>query len=332
MSRPPALPALVAVTCLLLSGCGGTPGSTTQPHPSASRTSTTTPTQAPPVVHASGRDAGWRLPQPSARQALVDLGAGHVLLAGGMLQGDSSTAAVHRIDLATGRAAPAPPLSVAVHDAAGGLFAGAPAVFGGGNATEQSLVQSLHGTTWRRVDAFPTSRSDLSAVTTPDGTIVLGGYDGRSVPRTIWAQRGRSRLQPNGQLARGVRYAATALVQGEIYVFGGEVAGAELSAVQRVDPRTGRTRVVAHLPHPLGHAMAAAVGGRVLLMGGRINSATQSDQMWWFDPSGRRFTRAGRLPRPLSDASVAVSGSSVWLLGGEDPGVSDRVVRVDLTR
>ena len=104
-------------------------------------------------------------------------------------------------------------------------------------------------------------------------------------------------MQPSGSLVRGVRYAATALVGGQVYVFGGEVSGAELSTVQRVDPRTGRTRiVVARLPHPLGHAMAAAVGDRVLLMGGRVDPNTRTDQMWWFDPASGRFSHAGRLP------------------------------------
>ncbi len=336
--RPHHLAATLAcaVACVLLAGCGGAQPAA-QGSPGASPSSTGAGTSASPSSSAApttarARFASWRLTQPSSRQALVDLGSGQVLLAGGMLPGDVSTDAVSRIDLASGRSTRVAHLAVPVHDAAGGLFAGAPAVFGGGNSTEQSLVQALHGGAWHRVARFPTTRSDLSVVTTPSGTVAIGGYDGTTAQRAVFEQQGHGPLRPAGRLVRGVRYAATALVGGAIYVFGGEVSGAELSAVQRIDPRTGHTRVVATLPRPLGHAMAVPVGGRVLLMGGHVTPDVRTDRMWWFDPATNRFTSAGRLPRPVSDAAIALDGTRAWLLGGEDPGVTDRVVEVDLRR
>jgi len=88
--------------------------------------------------------------------------------------------------------------------------------------------------------------------------------------------------------------------------------------------------VVARLPVPLGHAMAAAVGSRILLVGGRVSPDQQTAAMWWFDPTTGRFTHAGSLPRPLSDAAVAVSGHRVWLLGGEDPAVTSGVLTISV--
>ena len=93
---------------------------------------------------------------------------------------------------------------------------------------------------------------------------------------------------------------------------------------------SGRTREVAHLPVQLGHDMAATVGGRILLMGGRVSPATQTAAMWWFDPAPATFSRAGRLPRAVSDAGVATYRHRVWLLGGESPSVTDRVVFVNV--
>ncbi|MGH3412675.1 MAG: hypothetical protein ACRDPH_06320 [Marmoricola sp.] len=339
MRRAVGLAAPAAAAALLLAGCG-----TTTAAPAHGRSGSTAPASTRPSspgrpfrpTRARARAAGWRLAAPIAREAVVPTGsaAGSVVLAGGMRPDDTSTAAVWRVGPATGRATRMPSLAVPVHDAAGGLYHGHPAVFGGGNTSEQSLVQRLSGGRWHRVDAFPTTRSDLSAVTLPNagvaGTVLLGGYDGSGTPRTIFRQRGRSSMRPVGRLAIGVRYAATAVVGGHIYVFGGEVAGHELSAVQRVDVRTGHTSVVAHLPRPVGHAMAAPFGDRILLMGGRIDPDTQTDRMWWFDPATDSFSRAGRLPRPLSDAGVAVQNHTVVLLGGEDPDVTDRVVRVSV--
>ena len=94
----------------------------------------------------------------------------------------------------------------------------------------------------------------------------------------------------------GVRYAATAVSGRTAYVFGGEVLGRELGTVQAVDLATGRTRVVARLPVPLGHAMAATVGGRMLLMGGRVAPDRQTAAMWWFDPASGPVHPRGPAP------------------------------------
>jgi N-acetylneuraminic acid mutarotase len=247
-----------------------------------------------------------------------------------MLPDDTSTDRVTEIDPTNARTAPGPPLAIPVHDAAAGTFAGQPAVYGGGNATEQSAVQELIRGRWQQVGRLPTTRSDLSVVSVGGRSIVVGGYDGTSVPRSVLVQRGHG-LRSQGHLEQGVRYAATAVVGKDIFVFGGEVDHRELGEVQRVDVRTGRTTVVARLPRSLGHAVAAYVGGRVLLMGGRIGLDRQTSAMWWFDPATDRFTPAGRLPVPLSDSAAVVLGRRIWLLGGESPHVTDSVVVITLT-
>ena len=316
-----------------LAACGGGPGS-----PSAGPTATTRPSTASPahgvppfVPHtASPRAASWHLPFAAGRQALITLRAGHVLVAGGLLAGDRSTDRVVGLDLSTGRASAEPSLAVPVHDVAGGLAGGTPVVVGGGNSSEQDVVQALRAGTWRVVGHLPTTRSDLSVVPDGDTPLVIGGYDGAGTPTAVLALDGRGSVRARGRLVTGVRYAATAVAGHTAYVFGGEVLGRELDAVQAVDLRTGRTRVVARLPLPLGHAMAASVGGRILVMGGRVSPDRQTSAMWWFDPAGGRFTRAGSLPRPLSDSAVAAYRHRIWLLGGEDPSVTADVVFVNV--
>jgi hypothetical protein len=275
--------------------------------------------------------AHWHLPVASGRQALVTTGHGTAVLAGGLVAGDQSTAQAFRVDLTHGRATAMPSLAVPVHDTAAGLVGGTPTVVGGGNATEQAVVQAFGSGAWHVVGNLPTTRSDLSVVQDGGRALVIGGYDGVHVPTTILALRTGGSTRPAGRLVTGVRYAATAVSGHRAFVFGGEVLGRELGTVQSVDLRTGRSRVVARLPVPLGHAMAAAVGGRVLLMGGRVTPDRQTDAMWWFDPGTGRFTRAGRLPTGLSDAAVAAYGHRIWLLGGESPLVTDRVVSVNVS-
>ncbi|MBO0845917.1 MAG: hypothetical protein J2P22_10915 [Nocardioides sp.] len=274
--------------------------------------------------------ASWHLPYGAGRQAVVPLGQGRVLVAGGMLAGDASTSQVVRVDLRQGQVTPMPPLAVPVHDTAGGLVGSDPVVVGGGNATEQDVVQELRGGAWHVVGHLPTTRSDLSVVPTSRGPWVVGGYDGTGTPKTILGLGQQASVRPVGRLAVGVRYAATAVLGHTAYALGGEVLGRELEVVQAVDLRTGRTRVVARLPVPVGHAMAAVEGDRILLMGGRVTPDRQTADMWWFDPASGQFRHAGRLPRALSDAAVATDRHRVWLLGGEDPGVTDGVVVVDV--
>jgi N-acetylneuraminic acid mutarotase len=263
-----------------------------------------------------------------ARAAAIDAAPGSLIVAGGLLTGDLSTDRVERLDLGSGSQHALQPLAVAVHDAAGGLVGGAPTVVGGGNVNEQSLVQSKVQGRWARVGDLPTTRSDLSVVDWRGHAYVLGGYDGASTPTAILRLSNRGAPHRVGRLLRGVRYAAVARLGSQAYVLGGEVTGQELDTVQRVDLATGRTHPAGHLPVPLGHAMAVAVGDRVLLMGGRVSPDRQTDALWWYDPTTRRVRPAGHLPGPLSDAAVASYGPQVWLLGGEDPGVTDRVVVV----
>jgi len=242
--------------------------------------------------------------------------------------GDQTTNRVVRLELASGGATLLPPLSVPVHDAAGGLVDGDAVVVGGGNTSEQAVVQSLSRGGWRQIGGLPTSRSDLSVVEWRHHAYVIGGYDGASEPRTILRISSAGAPHAAGTLIHGVRYAATARVGSQVFVIGGEVAGHELDTIQRIDLATGRVRSAGHLPTPLGHAMAAVVGGRILVLGGRVTPLRQTDVMWWFDPATQRCHRAGHLPEPLSDAAVSSDGRRIWLLGGESPAVTDAVVVV----
>jgi hypothetical protein len=334
------LPVLALVP--LVAGCATFASSeSATPSASPSSTSTVAPQSSPsgpasspatPFVphRVSTSVAPWRLPVASARQAVIPVGHGSVVLAGGLVAGDRSTDQALEIDLATGRTARLPSLAVPVHDVAGGLLRGSPAVLGGGNAAEQDVVQVLTAHAWHVTGHLPTARSDLSVVQRGRRPLVIGGYDGTRVPTEILALEGNGSSLPAGHLVSGVRYAATAVSGRTAYVFGGEVLGRELDTVQGVDLATGHSRVVARLPVPLGHAMAATVGSRVLLMGGRVSPDRQAAAMWWFDPATGRFTPAGRLPVPLSDAAVAAYGHRIWLLGGEDPGVADGVLTISV--
>jgi hypothetical protein len=314
-----------------LAGCGG---HSSAPGPTAA--AVTPPAFAPSArvrrdLHVAGvRLMKWRLPYPVARAAMIETGRDSLILAGGLLTGDRSTGRALLVHPTSGRARSLPSLAVPVHDTAGGVVGGAPTLVGGGNSTEQSVVQYLSHRRWLPVDNLPTSRSDLGVVEWRGHPYVMGGYDGATMPRTILRLSPQGRPRPVGSLLQGVRYAASARIHSDAYVLGGERDGREVDDIQRVDLKTGRTRPAGHLPVPLGHATAVTVGDRILLMGGRVTPDRQTGEMWWYDPGTGSFRRAGRLPFPVSDAAVASLGRRIWLLGGEIPKTTDRVVEVTL--
>ena len=210
---------------------------------------------------------------------------------------------------------------------------GEPVVIGGGNATEQDVVQSaLAQGGWRVSDHLGAPRSDLVAVTVGDQIFVVGGYDGATTALgDILVSTGGGAFHVFGSLLVPVRYPAVAAADGAIWVFGGERNGREVGAVQRLDLGTGQVRVVAQLPHPLGHASAVPFGRQILLVGGRTSSTRLTAAMWWFDPATTRMRAAGTLRTPLADSAVAVTGGAAYLVGGETPALSDRVLRLTLT-
>ena len=327
----------------LLAACGGGPTDAaptpptdqSTPTPSSSAVAGSSGTTSPSPTTFTPRavravPAPWHLPYAAGRQAVVSLGGGRALVAGGLIAGDASTDRVVRVDPGRGRVTAMPHLAVPVHDVAGGLAGATPLVVGGGNATEQDVVQALHGGRWTVVGHLPTTRSDLSVVQHGPTPWVVGGYDGSGTPTAVLALAPDGSAREVGSLVRGVRYAATATLGHTAYVFGGEVLGRELDTVQAVDLQTGRTRLVGRLPVPVGHAMAVSFGSRILVMGGRTSPDVQTDAMWWFDPRSATFHRAGRLPQPLSDAAVTTSGRRAWLLGGEDPTVTDGVLTISV--
>ena len=327
-----ALAALgLAATLASCTASGDRPGAAASPAQAAS-TSPTAPSAspaAPATLHV--KQLRWRLPQPLAREALVGTDPAHLVVAGGLVGADSSTADAFTLDLLTGRHTALPAMPVPVHDTAGALVGGRGIVVGGGNASEQSVVQARHGNGWRVLGHLPGARSDLTTAVVDGTAYVLGGYDGTvaALPDVLASTDGRH-WKVVSTMAVPVRYTATAVLGGQVWMFGGESNHAMLRAVQRFDPATGKDRVVARLPRGLGHACAVPLGSRILLVGGRTGTDTLTDAMWWFDPATKTFTRAGRLPIPLADSAVLVRGNTAWLVGGETPAHSDRVVRLRL--
>ena len=241
----------------------------------------------------------------------------------GGLAGGSSTASVLSIDPVAGTVRHAGTLAEAVHDAAGAVVGGAARVFGGGAARTLDSVQTYAASGSHVTAHLPRPRSDLAAVTVNGTAFIAGGFDGSTLSPYVVSTGDGSTFKIAGTLATAVRYPAIAAAGDSIFVIGGSTANTESSAagqvdlVQRFDISTGRTTIVAHLPHAIAHAAAFVLGGELFVAGG-VEGRQPLAAVYRVD--GSSVQPAGMLPGPRSDAGVVTIGDRAWLVGGEDGG------------
>jgi len=322
------LVAVVAVLVIVI--VGAVSSAAPKPHRAASRhnqsdltgsSRTKPPATTPSAPHLVATVTHWRLRSPVSRAVVLADGS-NILVLGGLTTGDVSSAAVERLQPTTGLSGVAGELSIAVHDAAGAVLRSHFVVFGGGAGTSLASVQSWSPTSSSVVGALPAARSDLSTAAVGPVVYVLGGFDGQSLQKNVLSTRDGVTFQTTGALAQPVRYGAVASSGNRIWIIGGQLGTSESSSVggqtndiQVFDPATSTTRVVGHLPEPLGQAMAFDLGGQLYVAGGQ-SDGIPSSKIWLIEPSGK--TRpAGTLPYAVSNAGAAVTGKTAWLIGGE---------------
>jgi hypothetical protein len=312
----PAAAAMVVLT--LLAGCGSS-GSGSRSSGGGGSTAAVEPRSPPRPRHLVVRVVHHHLPAPVSGEAVVAQGK-DLLLTGGLDESDVSIATVTRFDPTTGAARPDGELSEPLHDVAAAAVPGGVLVFGGGSATTTAEVQRLvPGGSGEAVDRLPVPRSDLCAVTIGGSAFVLGGYDGERAVGAILKTSNGSKLKTVGNLQVPVRYPAVAALGSLIYAIGGEESsGADSTAIQAFDVRTGRAKVVGHLAAPLAHASAVVLGGDIYVLGGRLNGST-SGQILRLDPSKGTTRPVGRLPEPVQNAAAAVVAGTGYLVGGLTP-------------
>ncbi len=298
----------------------------------------------------------WKLPQPVSREVVLPGGGSDLVVAGGLAASQASSAAVYQVDTTTGAATPAGSLAAPVHDGAGAAISGQDFVFGGGSPATVAANQSFTpGGAGVPAGQLPAPRSDQAAVTIGPTTYIVGGYNGSAPDAAVLATTTGRSFDTVARLPVPVRYPAVAAWNGRILVFGGETIGpgaAATAAIQEVDPRARRARVIGHLPAPLEGASAFNIGGHVYVAGGdgpppaavaEGAGTTQLDgwgmaasaagpnptgAIWAYDPASGKVLLAGHLQVPVTHAAVAVMSGRAWLVGGENNGDLLGVVQV----
>jgi YVTN family beta-propeller protein len=260
--------------------------------------------------------APYALPAPVER-ALAFSAGGRIIVAGGLSRGHSANG-VFELDPGSGRLVLLGSMAQAFHDAAGAVLTGRLFVFGGGPETGTDTVQSfdLRTRVGRVVSHLPRALSDLSAAVVGGTVYLVGGFDGVSPQRTIYATNDGRRFRVAGQLPVGLRYAAVTSAGGVVVVAGGTSSSGDVSSVYRFDPVAGKVARIARLPAQISHAAAFALGSEAVIAGGRGGSGAAVNSVSAIDVRTGRVRPLAALPAPVADAAVATVAGSTFLVGG----------------
>jgi len=282
-----------------------------------------------PIGTASGAATGvlrarltrWRFPAAVYRTVAVAR-SGEIYVLGGHDSAGGSNIVVYGLDPHTGKTEIAGSLALPTHGAAAALVGNRILVFGGASLVVHNTVQAFNPLTRRTtvIGYMPGVRADTTAITVGRETLLLGGYNGLGPQSTVWETANGTSFRVVANLAQPIRYPAVTALGSSVYVFGGLITGGEYSGeftndIQQVNLRTGRTRIVGHLPSPTAHAMASEMGGQLFVFGGSTAAGT-SRTMLSFNPVKGTVSVAGSLPQPITDAAVATIGRTTFLLGG----------------
>jgi hypothetical protein len=117
--------------------------------------------------------------------------------------------------------------------------------------------------------------------------------------------------------------AATAAA-GRVYAIGGRASGDATNTprFEVYDPRAGRWQALPSLPRARGGTGVAALGGRIVSVGGEEPAGTIRS-VYAYGLKSRRWSRLPDLPTPRHGLGVVAANGRIWALaGGPVPGLT----------
>ena len=147
------------------------------------------------------------------------------------------------------------------------------------------------------------------------------------------------RDEPDAPVGR--EHVGTAVVDGKIYLFGGETGHDQYAGVKAdafvYDPATRQWTRLADLPDGgLAHTeqTTVTVGGKILVAGGNVNGVVHENfisTIRLYDPATDQWSTLGDLPEPRRGAYVRVIGDYLYVAGGDGDYPRNTLWRAKLT-
>jgi N-acetylneuraminic acid mutarotase len=252
---------------------------------------------------------------------------GEIVVTGGFAADGSNSARVDAYSPARDDWRRLPDLPVTVDHAAAVSANGRVYVIGGYGADRLPLrsVFALDGGAWHEVASLPDGRAAAAAAFAGGRLYVVGGRNGRrALARDAFALRPGAPRWTRIPGPRPREHLAAASARGRVYAIGGRSTGlrTNTSRFEVFDASAGRWHPLASLPGARGGTGAAALGGRIVSVGGEEPAGTVRS-VYAYDLRSGRWSRLPDLPTPRHGLGVVVASGRIWAVaGGPLPGLT----------
>ncbi|HZK81225.1 MAG TPA: kelch repeat-containing protein [Humisphaera sp.] len=203
-----------------------------------------------------------------------------------------------------------------------------------GTATTDVWDYNTQTNVWKRLPSLPEPLSAGSSALVNGQLHYFGGNIGqrRDVDETLHfvldlnalAKTGKATWQTAAPLPEIRDHAGAAVVNGKIYLLGGEV-GHDTYHLQQshsfcYDPATNTWTQIADMPIPRSHTEASTFvdNGKIIVAGGQADDYLATNSALEYDPSVNRWYQLANLPIALEGVIVQPIGNEVIVSGGYD--------------
>lgn len=175
--------------------------------------------------------------------------------------------------------------------------------------------------TWSRAADLPLPLHHLAVAALGGRLVVAGGYDGDDFTpdvRATWVYDPAADAWSQGADLPAPRAAHALVAVGDRIIAAGGV-GPDSTQLWAYDPAADRWTVLpAPLPTAREHLTAAAVDGRLYVVGGRWAGQGNLPTVEVYDPATGRWTRGRDMPTPRGGLTAAALGGRIHVTGGEE--------------
>lgn len=266
------------------------------------------------------------MPEPRSEVAAAALGS-EIVVVGGFVADGSNSAHADAYAPAADSWRRLPDLPVSLDHAAAASSNGRLYVIGGYGVDRKPSRRAfvLDGGGWRELAPLPDGRAAAAAAIADGRLYVVGGRNGRRAlarDAFVLARGARSWTRIPGPFPR--EHLAATSSRGRVYALGGRAAGIDtnMARFEAYDAGTRRWQRLAPLPGARGGTGAAALGARIVSVGGEEPAGTIRS-VYAYDVASHRWSRLPDLPTPRHGLGVVAASGRIWALaGGPVPGLT----------
>lgn len=167
---------------------------------------------------------------------------------------------------------------------------------------------------WAMLAPMSAARPGAAVAAVGGKVYTIGGFDGLSVVKAYdpatntWAARS---AKPTG-----VSDAGAAVIDGIIYVAGGNNGTTQVAALEAYNPATNTWTAKAPLPAALQGAAVVAVGSKLYVIGGYAGSSYLTT-CYAYDQPGNTWTTCSSLPGAPAYAAAGAIDGKIYIWGGQ---------------